>query len=273
MSISAAPTCRWWPSCQAMSRSSAARRCGSTPAPAICISSMPTAIPSRCIARKRKRPEVQALRRTRSHPRSHRGKEKRRARARRFSCSYRLRLLAAEEVTVAALRGGLVNIVRRVQQLVNRRVGVDRRRARGVHGGSRLVDADLAGMAALRGKSSAGNGQQGGRGKNDLLHFNAPEFYGPTDAAANLPPGRGRLLVVAEKVVVGARRGGLLSGGRGLVDRSRVGRVDLSRRLIGFIRVVMVATSEGAAGNCQKGCGSENNLFHFCYSSIFIPSV
>ncbi|CDX15562.1 hypothetical protein MPL3356_190007 [Mesorhizobium plurifarium] len=190
-----------------------------------------------------------------------------------FSFSCRLRLLAAEEVTVAALRGRLVNVVRRVQQLVNRRVGVDRRRARGVHGGSRLVDADLAGMAALRGKSSAGNGQQGGRGKYDLLHFNAPELYRPTDVAANLPPGRGRLLVVAEKVVVGARRGGLLSGRRGLVDRSRVGRVDLSRRLIGFIRVVMVATSEGAAGNCQKGCGSENNLFHFCYSSIFIPSV
>ncbi|CDX37960.1 hypothetical protein MPLSOD_310069 [Mesorhizobium sp. SOD10] len=176
--------------------------------------------------------------------------------------------MVAEMVAVATLRSRLVYVARRVQQLVNRRVGTDRRGARGVDGRSRLIDAAVVVIVAAR-KSSGGNGHQSRRGKNDLLHFSAPKSYGPTDGRASPPPGRGRLLVVAEKVVVGARRGRLLSGRRGLADRSRVGRVDLGRRLIGFVRVVMVATSEGAAGNCQKGCGSENNLFHFCYSSIF----
>src|SRR5436189_219798 len=86
--------------------------------------------------------------------------------------------LAAEKVAVAALRSRLVRVIRRVQQLVDRRIGAD-------------------------------------------------------------------------------RRGG--------------GGVDCGSRLIGTVRTIVVACGEGAAGNGQKGGGSENNLFHFCYSSIFFP--
>ncbi|CDX26896.1 hypothetical protein MPLB_840032 [Mesorhizobium sp. ORS 3324] len=82
-----------------------------------------------------------------------------------------------------------------------------------------------------------------------------------------------RLLVVAEEVAVSALGDGLLIGRLRLVDRGRVGSVDRGGRLIGAVGTIVVARREGAAGNGEKGGGSENNLFHFWYSSIFFPSV
>ncbi|SJM28545.1 conserved hypothetical protein [Mesorhizobium delmotii] len=82
-----------------------------------------------------------------------------------------------------------------------------------------------------------------------------------------------QLLIVAEKVAVGALVDGLFSVSR-LLNGSRIRTVDRGGRLIGAVGPIMVAASKGAAGDGQNGDGSKSNLFHFWNSSIFsFPSV
>src|SRR5690349_200301 len=90
------------------------------------------------------------------------------------------RLVIAEVVAVAALRSRLLRVAR-VQQLVDRRIGADRRGAGRIHGRSRLVDAAVVVVVAAR-KSGRGNGHESGGGKNDLFHLSTPEFPDPTEA-------------------------------------------------------------------------------------------
>src|SRR5438445_2105241 len=131
--------------------------------PRTCISSIQTDIPSRCIKRKQKRPEV-------ASPAGPRQQKKAAGQARRSFLGNQLRLLAAEEVPVAALRGRLLRVARRIEQLVDRRAAVaDRSRARVVNRRrGRLVGA-IGAIIVATGESAAGNGQNGGSCKDDLL--------------------------------------------------------------------------------------------------------
>ncbi|CCV09893.1 hypothetical protein MESS4_120014 [Mesorhizobium sp. STM 4661] len=85
---------------------------------------------------------------------------------------YSGRLLSAEEVAVAALRGGLLYVARRIEQLVDRRTGVAHRRRLGVVDvdGRLLVDVGPANMV-VGGIGAAGRNQKRGGSKNNLLHF------------------------------------------------------------------------------------------------------
>ena len=102
---------------------------------------------------------------------------------------------------------------------------------------------------------------------NVLLNFF--EIPRPADRPLRFCLDRDQLLT-AEEVAVAALNDGLLVSGRRLLNGSRIRAVNRGSRLVRTIGTIIVATSEGAAGNGQNGGGSEDDLFHFLYSSFAV---
>ena len=141
---------------------------------ATCTSSTRPAAPSRSTRRKPRRPDGSGK------PEQHCGDPKVRAAGLCPPLLPQVRLLlsvVAPQIAVAALRGGLLDVTRRVEQFVDGRVAVaDRARMRGVDvDGRLLVDVGSADVV-VGGIGAAGGDQNGGGSKNDLLHYSTPEF-------------------------------------------------------------------------------------------------
>ncbi|SJM28548.1 hypothetical protein BQ8482_110478 [Mesorhizobium delmotii] len=148
------------------------------PIPATCIFSTPTDIPSHSTWRKQRQPNYWIRQ-------FGEGKNKSGGQGPPLLCIAFRSLLAAEQVPVAALRGGLLYVARGIEQLVNRRAGIAyRRRLRVVDvDGRLLVDVGSANVV-VAGIGAAGSNQKCRSGENDLLHFSNPGFSYAISAAA-----------------------------------------------------------------------------------------